>query len=318
VLTHALRRLLLLVPVLFLMSLGTFFLLDLVPGDPAQQVLGDASTPEDYRFVREQLGLDKPLLTRYGDWVTDAIRGDLGTNLLPPREPVATKIARALPVNLELAFLAVGMAIVIAVPVAVLSAYRVGSRFDRAASLASFGLISVPSFLMGLLLVLLFAIHWELFPLGQWVRPTEGGWGENLRSAFLPALTLALSEVAIFTRLLRTDMIATLQADYILAARAKGMPTWHILLREALRPSSFSFITFAGASLARLIGGTVIVESVFALPGMGRIVIDAAQRNDYTLVQGGVLVLGVIYLVLNFGIDVLYGVLDPRIRRGRT
>jgi peptide/nickel transport system permease protein len=163
----------------------------------------------------------------------------------------------------------------------------------------------------------MFAINWRLFPLGQWARPTEKGWITNLKYAFLPALTLALNEAAVFTRLLRSDMIATLQEDYILAAKAKGMPTRHILLREALRPSSFSLITLAGVSLGRLIGGTVIVEGVFALPGVGRTVIDAATKSDYKLVQGGVLIIAVIYILLNLFVDLMYSYLDPRIRRGR-
>jgi peptide/nickel transport system permease protein len=310
-------KLLLLVPVLFLVSLGTFFLVELVPGDPAQQVLGPNSTAEDYERIREEMGLNKPVVERYVDWLSKAVRGDLGRNLVPPSTKVTDRLKDAFPVNLELAVLALGMAFVIALPVAMWSAYRAGSRFDRVASASMFGLISVPSFLAGILLLLIFAINWRTFPLGQWSRPTDKGWATNLKHAFLPALTLALNEAAVFARLLRSDMMSTLQEDYILAARAKGMPTGHILAREALRPSSFSLITLAGVSLGRLIGGTVIVERVFALPGVGRVIIDAATKSDYTLVQGGVLVIAVVYILLNLVVDLLYSYLDPRIRRGR-
>jgi peptide/nickel transport system permease protein len=303
--------------VLFLVSLGTFFLVDLVPGDPAIQVLGTNSTQEEYQRIREEMGLNEPLAQRYVDWLSDALHGDLGRNLVPPVEEVTTRLARAFPVNIELAALALGMAFIISIPLAMYSAYRVGSRFDRMVSATMFGLISVPSFLAGILLLLIFAINWRIFPLGQWARPTEKGWITNLKYAFLPALTLALNEAAVFTRLLRSDMIATLQEDYILAAKAKGMPTRHILVREALRPSSFSLITLAGVSLGRLIGGTVIVEGVFALPGVGRTVIDAATKSDYKLVQGGVLIIAVIYILLNLFVDLMYSYLDPRIRRGR-
>ena len=313
-----LTKLLLIIPVLFLVSLGTFLMVDLVPGDIGVQVLGGNASAADYARVRHQLGFNKPILERYGSWLNQVLHGNLGRNLVPPIENVSTRLARAFPINLELAILALIMAFAISLPLAMWSAYRVGGRFDRFVSAATFGTISVPSFLAGLLLVLIFAVNWHLFPLGQWARPTARGWATNLRYAFLPALTLALAEAAVYTRLLRSDMSATLQEDYILAARAKGMPTWHILAREALRPSSFSLITLAGLSIGRLIGGTIIVEQIFSLPGVGSVVINAAQKNDYTLVQGGVLVIAVIYIIVNLIVDVTYGYLDPRIRRAHT
>jgi peptide/nickel transport system permease protein len=214
--------------------------------------------------------------------------------------------------------MAIAMALTVSIPLAIWSAYRAGSRFDRFMSATMFGLISVPAFVAGLLLLLVLAVYWRVFPYGQWSRPSEAGWATNLHHAFLPALTLALNEIAVFTRLLRGDMISTLRGDFILAAKAKGMPTRHILVREALRPSSFSLVTLAGVSLGRLIGGTVIVEQVFALPGLGRTIVDAATKNDYKLVQGGVLVIAAGYIIINLVVDILYGLLDPRIRRGRA
>jgi len=311
-------KLLLVIPVLLLVSLGTFFMVDLVPGDIGVQVLGGNATAEDYARVKAQLGFNKPVLTRYWSWLDKVLHGNLGQNLVPPIENVSTRLARAFPINLELAVLALVMAFVISLPLAMWSAYRIGGRFDRFISAATFGTISVPSFLAGLLLVLIFAVNWHIFPLGQWARPTARGWITNLHYAFLPALTLALAEASVYIRLLRSDMAATLQEDYILAARAKGMPTWHILLREALRPSSFSLITLAGLSVGRLIGGTIIVEQIFSLPGVGSVVINAAQKNDYTLVQGGVLIIAVIYILVNLVVDILYGYLDPRIRRAQV
>jgi peptide/nickel transport system permease protein len=209
------------------------------------------------------------------------------------------------------------LALAIAIPLGVWSAYRVGGRFDKVTAAASFGVISVPTFLAAVLLVLLFAINWRLFPLGQWARPTDQGWLTNLHYAFLPALALALPEAAVFTRVLRSDMISTLQEDYILAAKARGMPMRHILAREALRPSSFSLITVGGLSVGRLIGGTIIVEQVFSLPGVGSLIVNGANTNDYKLVQGGVLMIAVIYVGVNLVVDLLYGFLDPRTRRGR-
>ncbi|WBB99950.1 ABC transporter permease [Solwaraspora sp. WMMA2080] len=308
-------KLALLVPVLFLVSVGTFVLLQLGPGDPAAQVLGNTGTPADYQRIRTEMGLDQPPVQRYLDWLGGVLRGDLGQNLVPPIEDVSDRLLRAFPVNLQLAAMAIVLALLIAVPLAMWSAYRAGGLVDRWISAGTIGVISVPPFLVGLLLLLVFAIHLDWFPLGQWSRPSDDGLGQNLWHAFLPALTLALAEAPVFARLLRGDLVATLQEDFILAAKAKGMPGWHIMLREALRPSSFSLITLAGVSAGRLLGGTIIVEAVFVLPGVGNVIINAAQSNDYKLVQGGVLLIAIIYLLLNLTVDVLYGYLDPRIRR---
>ncbi|WFE28092.1 ABC transporter permease [Solwaraspora sp. WMMD791] len=308
-------KLALLVPVLFLVSVGTFGLLQLGPGDPAAQVLGNTGTAADYQRIRTEMGLDQPPVQRYLEWLGGVLRGDLGQNLVPPIENVSDRLLRAFPVNLQLAAMAIVLALLIAVPLAMWSAYRAGGLVDRWISAGTIGVISVPPFLVGLLLLLVFAIQLGWFPLGQWARPSDAGWGQNLWHAFLPALTLALAEAPVFARLLRGDLVATLQEDFILAAKAKGMPGWHIMLREALRPSSFSLITLAGVSAGRLLGGTIIVEAVFVLPGVGNVIITAAQNNDYKLVQGGVLLIAVIYLLLNLAVDVLYGYLDPRIRR---
>jgi peptide/nickel transport system permease protein len=311
-------KLALLVPVLFLVTLGTFVLLQLGPGDPAAKVLGNTGSPEDYQRIRAEMGLDLPPVQRYLDWLGGVLRGDLGQNLVPPVEDVFARLMRAFPVNLELMVLAIVMALAVAVPLAMWSAYRAGGRVDRWISGATIASISMPPFLLGLLLLLVLAIAFPVFPLGQWARPSDVGWGENLRHAFLPALTLAFAEAPVFLRLLRSDLVATLQEDFILAARAKGMPARHIMVREALRPSSFSLVTLAGVSAGRLLGGTIIVEVVFGLPGLGSVVINAAQNSDFKLVQGGVLLIAAVYLLMNIVVDVLYGYLDPRVRRSHA
>jgi peptide/nickel transport system permease protein len=313
-----LTKLALVIPELLLVSLATFLLVYLVPGDPAQHVLGTHSTPADYAQIRAEMGLDRPMPLRFIEWLGGALHGDLGNNLVPPIEKVSTRLLDALPVNLELAVLALLMALTVAVPLAMLSARRPGSATDRMVSAGAFAALSVPSFLMGVILLLVLAVNWHVFPLGQWARPSEQGWPANLSHAFLPALTLALVEAPAFSQVLRSDLISTLHEDFILAARAKGMPERHILLREALRPSSFSLITLAGVSVGRLIGGTIIVEGVFGLPGMGHAVVNAAQESDYPLVQGGVLLIASVYIAINLLVDVLYAYLDPRIRRGTT
>lgn len=317
-------KILLLIPVLIIVSFGTFMLVDLVPGDPAQQVLGPNSTAEDYERIREELGLNTPLLQRYGDWIGDVVlHQDLGKNLINPRVDVSDTLRRAFPVNLELALLAVGLSLLLAIPAAMASAYLAGRRLDRGLSVTAFGMISVPPYLSGLVLMLIFALQLGWLPDSQWTRLTNNGsWTDlnivdNLRTAALPVITIAINETAVFLRLLRGDLIGTLQEDFVLAAKAKGMPTWHVMLREALRPSSFSLITLAGVSLGRVIGGTVIVEGIFAIPGVGKQVVEAASKSDYPIVQGGVLVLAIFYVAINMVVDILYGFLDPRIRRGR-
>jgi peptide/nickel transport system permease protein len=178
----------------------------------------------------------------------------------------------------------------------------------------SFGIVSVPPFLLGLLLVALLAIKFQIFPNTGWYRISEGI-GKNLRYLVLPVLTLALGEAAVYGQLLRADMAATLQEDYVLAARARGLTNRHVLMREALRPSSFSFVTLAGVNLGRLIGGTVVVEQIFGLPGVGRAITQAIPAQDFPTLQGGVLLLAAVYLLINLAVDMSYGFLDPRVRR---
>lgn len=310
-------RLLVVVPVLFLVSVGVFAMVYLVPGDPAVAVAGPEATPETYSYIRARLGLDQPFWRQYIDWLGDAVRLDFGRNLVPPVESVVTRLSRAVPVNLELMVLALVLAVAVALPLALWSASRPGGRVDRTVSMVTFGVLSVPNFLAAVIIILLFAVNWTWFPPGQWARPTDAGWFENLRHAFLPALTLSMYEGAVFTRVLRSDLISTLQEDYILAAQAKGMTRRHVLWREALRPSSFSLITVAGISVGRLLGGSLIVEQVFALPGLGKTIVDASRVHDFPIVQAGVLLIALVYVFSNLAVDLLYSFLDPRIRRGR-
>ncbi|SEK70936.1 peptide/nickel transport system permease protein [Blastococcus sp. DSM 46786] len=303
--------------VLLIVSFGTFMLVSLLPNDPAVVILGEGREPAEYEAVREELGLNDPLPVRYLDWLGSAVTGDLGETVVPPVTDVLDRVAAALPVSVELAVLGMGMALLFSIPLAMWSAYRAGGRVDRVISAGAFGVLSVPSFLAGLLIIMVFANQLGWFPRAQWVRLSESI-GDNLYHAFLPALVIALAETALFTRILRNDLITTLQEDFILAAKAKGMSARHIMFSDALRPSSFSMITLLGISLGRLIGSTVIVEYLFALPGMGSLVIGAANTGDFTMVQGAVLVIAVIYVLTNLLIDLSYGVLDPRIRRAHV
>lgn len=302
---------------LLLVSFGTFSLMSLMDTDPTVSILGEGQPPEAYEELREELGLNDPLLTRYFDWLGSVLQGDLGTSMVPPYHDVSDRILAALPVSLELAVLGMTIALVFSIPLAMWSAYHAGGRVDRAVSAGTFGILSVPSFLAGLLIIMVFANMLGWFPRAEWVRISEG-LGSNLYHALLPAVTISLMELAMFTRILRNDLITTLQEDYILAAKAKGMGTIHILLADALRPSSFSMVTLMGISAGRLIGSTVIVEYLFALPGLGSLLVGAAGNGDFVTVQGGVVVIAFIYVMINTLVDISYGYLDPRVRRSHV
>lgn len=306
-----------LVAVLLVVSFGVFMLTALLPGDPAVAVLGKGHPPEDYAALRHQMGMDQSLLHRYWDWLQGAVTGDLGTSLVPPKIGVSERVLTALPVSAEIAVLGLLIAVVCAIPLAMWSAYHEGGRVDRAISATIFGVLSVPSFLAGLLLIMVAVNYLGWFPRAEWIRLSESV-PDNLYHAFLPALTVSLMEMAMFTRVLRNDLIETLQEDFILAARARGMPPLRVMFSDSLRPSVFSLVTLLGLSLGRLIGSTVIVEYLFGLPGMGSLVVGAATQGDFRMVQGVVLVIALIYVIANALIDVSYGYLDPRIRRVRA
>ncbi|WP_432842598.1 ABC transporter permease [Dactylosporangium sp. CA-092794] len=311
------RRLGELVLVLFIASFLTFSTASLLPGDPAVAILGPEHPQSDYVALRHQMGLDKPFLVRYFSWLGHALQGDLGITPIPPGGQVSDRILAALPVSGELAILAILLAVVLSVPMALVSASRPGGRADRVLTATVFGVISVPSFLLGLVIIMVLVNKTGAFPRNGWVRLGDGGLGPNLYHAFLPAFTLALNEAAIYARLLRNDLVTTLREDFILAAKAKGMPRVRVLVREALRPSSLGVVTIAGISLGRLLGGTVIVETLFGLPGLGSLIVKAASDGDVILMQGAVLVIALGYVLVNALVDISYTWLDPRIRRER-
>jgi peptide/nickel transport system permease protein len=312
------RKMVALVAVVLAVSFLTFFLINLLPGDPALLVLGPggAQSPEVIEQVREDLHLNDPLPVRYAKWLGDALHGDLGRSY-QSRQQVLDAIRERVPVTLELGVLAIVMAIVISIPLGVFSAYRANSIFDKGVTASSFGLLSIPNFMLGLFLIYLLAVRFDLLPATGWERLTADPM-ENLRRAIMPAVALGVPSIAVLTRLLRTDMIATLQEDHVMMARSKGLPTWHILFRHALRPSSFSLLTVAGLQVGALIGGTVVIEELFALPGVGRLLYQSILQRDYLVVQGVVLLLSVSFVVVNFVVDLLYSFLDPRIRLGES
>ncbi|TAJ26215.1 MAG: ABC transporter permease [Reyranella sp.] len=309
------RQMLRLVVVLFCVTLLTFVIVNILPGDIAIVILGTLATPQDIAGLRADLGLDRPMLVRYFDWLGSALTGDLGRSYRNG-EPVVQAIVDRLPVSLQLMVMAQVIALGIAIPVALLSVRRPGGIFDRISASAAFGFLAMPNFMLGIVLIYLFSITFDLLPATGFSPMSEGLW-ENIESMILPSLTLGLIEWTVLMRVLRSDLLTTLKEDFILLARAKGLPQWRVLLQHALRPSSFTLITILGLNIGGLIGGAVIVEQIFALPGVGRLLLGGIFNRDLILVQGTVSFIAAGFVVVNFLVDMLYAVLDPRVRYAR-
>ncbi|MEU8247356.1 ABC transporter permease [Nonomuraea sp. NPDC048916] len=309
ILLHRLVRLLV---VLLVVTFLSYALLALLPGDPTTQILGLSATEEARTRLRQDLGLDQPMLVQYADWLGGLVTGDFGTSYIN-QVPVAQELAERLPVTLELLVAAQIVALGLAVPVGVAAARRAGGTLDQVLTAMSFALLSTPVFVLGVLLILVFAVTWQVLPATGWT-PISVDLGWNITSVLLPAITLGAGQLAVYARLLRTDLIATLQEDYITLARARGLSPRRILWRHALRPSTISLITAVGLNLGALIGGTVIIETLFGLPGIGRLIVDSIFSRDYLTVQGGVVLISVGYVLVNFVVDLVYAAVDPRIR----
>ncbi len=310
------RRLLYLLPVLLAVTLLTFLVASLLPGDLATTILGDQATPEKVAALRAEMGLDLPIWQRYGIWLWDVLHGDLGRSFRTG-ETVWGAVTARLPVSLELMVIGVVLALVISIPLAILCAVKSGSGVDRFFTGLAFGKLSLPNYMVAILLIYLFAVELNWLPATGWVPFHEDPLA-NLRSFILPAVTLAFAEWPVLMRVLRSDMIATLQEDYIAMAKAKGLRPARILLVHALKPSSLTLVTVAGINIGRLIGGALIVETIFALPGIGRLLVGAIYARDFIILQGVVLFVATGFVVVNFIVDMLYAVLDPRIRHGRA
>lgn len=299
--------------VVLLVTIAVVALLSFAPGSVAQVILGENATPEAVAKMNSELGLDEPFWVRYIDWLGNAVRGDLGTSPLTGQS-VSEAIVERLPVTLQLAAMGLIIALLVSLVIGIVSASRPGSKVDRGINALSAVFLSVPAFIAGPVLIYYFAIQLQIFPVMGWSRISEG-LGDNLRGAILPAIAIALTEIAAFHRLLRTDLIGTLREDFVASARAKGMPSWYVMMRHALRPSSFSLITVAGINLGRLIGGTVIVETLFGLPGLGQLVASSITSRDVIMVQGIVVFIAVVYVGINTLVDLSYQVIDPRVRK---
>jgi peptide/nickel transport system permease protein len=312
-----LRRFVHLVVVLFLVTLFVALLTAMLPGDPVDAIAGFAS-PEQKEQLRENLGLDDPVYVQYARWIGDFVTGDLGGYYSVTGErPVMDRVRDSLPVSLQLMVYAQVLALVIAIPAGVLTAYRAGSKADKAANATAFGMLAIPNFALALVLAYYVGVQFGWLPVSGYVKPSED-LVEHLRRMALPAISLAVGQVAVYMRLLRSDMIATLQEDFITMAKSKGVSPRRVLWRHALRPSSLTLLTVAGLNVGTLIGGAVIIEVIFSMPGIGTLLFEAIQARQYIALQSLVAIIAVGYVLVNFLVDILYAVLDPRIRHARS
>jgi peptide/nickel transport system permease protein len=312
VLAYVIRRVLATIPVMAVVALFVFSLLYIAPGDPAAVIAGDQATPADVERIRQSLGLDRPFLVQFGDWVWNILHANLGTSMFTGL-PVTKMIAQRIEPTLSLMAVTLVFAITVAVPLGVVAAWRAGSLTDRVImAFAVFG-FSVPVFVVGYLLAYVFALELEWLPVQGYTPLSEGVW-PWLENLILPAIALGCVYIALIARITRAAMLEVLAQDYIRTARAQGIGQVGILFVHALKNASVPIVTVIGIGIALLIGGAVVTESVFVIPGLGRLTIDAILRRDYPVIQGVVVLFSFVYVLVNLLIDLVYTVLDPRIR----
>lgn len=309
---YILRRVLATIPVMAIVALFVFSLLYIAPGDPAAVIAGDQATPADVERIRQSLGLDRPYLVRFGAWVWDILHGDLGTSIFT-NLPVSHMIAQRVEPTLSLMIVTLLLAITIAVPMGVVAAWKQGTLIDRAVMALAVFSFSVPVFVVGYLLAYIFALELDWLPV-QGYTPFNQGFWPWLENLVLPAVALGGVYIALIARITRATMLEVLSQDYIRTARAKGVGQRGILFLHALKNAAVPIVTVIGIGMALLIGGAVVTESVFAIPGLGRLTVDAILRRDYPVIQGVVLLFSFVYVLVNLVIDLLYTVFDPRIR----
>ena len=306
------RRIITTIPVMGFVALFVFSLLYIAPGDPAAVIAGDQASPADVEKIRLSLGLDRPYLVRFGEWFFRVLQGDLGTSIFTSL-PVTQLIAQRIEPTVSLMVLTLILAVAIAVPLGVLAAWKAGTWIDRGVvAFAVFG-FSVPVFVVGYLLAYTFALRLDWVPVQGYTPLSQGLW-PWFKNLILPAITLGFVYIALIARITRASMLDVLQQDYIRTARSKGVAQNSILFVHALKNAAVPIITIIGIGVALLIGGAVVTESVFAIPGLGRLTLDAILRRDYPVIQGVVLIFSFVYVLVNLIIDLIYTLVDPRIR----
>lgn len=309
---YFIRRVLAAIPVMLVVALFVFLLLRLSPGDPAAIIAGDMATPQQLAAIRESLGLNQPLYQQFFVWIAQLLQGDFGTSLMA-QTPVITMIGQRLEPTLSLALVAMTFTILISVPLGVLAAWKHGTWIDNLVMSSSVLGFSIPVFVIGYLLSTLFAIELKWLPVQGFRSISQGAWPFTQR-IILPALTLSSVYIALVARMTRASVLEVLGEDYIRTARAKGLPEIHVLFRHALRNSMIPILTVIGTGFALMISGVVVTESVFNIPGLGRLIVDAVLARDYPVIQGMILLTSGVYVIINLLIDLSYALSDPRIR----
>jgi peptide/nickel transport system permease protein len=310
--TYILRRLVALIPVLIIVGAIVFFLIHLTPGDPAAVILGDSATPEQVSQLRQELGLDEPLLTQFFLWFGQALTGNLGESIYSSQPVLQTILGRLGP-TISLTVLASIMGISMAFMSAILAVWKRGSILDPAFMSISLLGVSIPNFWLALVLILILGVTLQILPVSGYV-PLNQGFLPWLSHLILPAFVLAVQQAALIARMLRDGMLDIINQDYIRTARSKGLRERAVLMRHAFRNAMLPTTTVIGASFATLLGGAVVTEQIFVIPGIGQLVVDSIARRDYPVLQGTILFIALVYVVLNLMVDIAYAVLDPRIR----
>jgi peptide/nickel transport system permease protein len=311
---YIIKRLLLLIIIIIFVSVATFFLVHLLPGNPATTILGPNATAQNVATVNRQLGLNKPLWQQYFIWMGHVFQGNLGQSFTT-HQTTSSIIKQSFPIDLELIIFSQIIAFAVAFPMAMHASRRPNKLFDQSSNSATFGLLALPPFVIAPVLVLIFAVHWHIFPgPASYVPITQNFWS-NVHTMLLPSIVLALGSIVVYFRLLRNDLISTLQEDFITMARSKGLSDRRIMWRHALRPSSISLLASVGVVISGLIAGTFIVELLLQMPGLGYQLVSSVNQDDYTVVQGITLFVAVAIVLINFIFDFLFTIVDPRIAR---
>lgn len=309
------KRLILTIPILLLVSIMVFSLIHLIPGDPARVILGQEATPEAYESLRHELGLDQPLIVQYFSWLGNVLQGNLGMSITD-HVPVVELISQRLPATVELTILTFLVAMLIAFPAGILAAVRRDTWVDYTSTFAALGGMSIPNFWLAIMAIIFFSVNHNWLPSSGYTPFSENPW-LNLQAMILPAFATGIRESAVLMRMLRSSLLEAVNMDFVRTAKAKGLSEVRTVLGHALRNAMIPVVTTSGLMVAGLLGGLVITESIFSIPGFGRLIVESVFKRDYVTVQGAVLVSAVLVVIVNLVVDLLYAAIDPRIKAGK-